>query len=291
MKSEFRHWYIILIVLVEYFVAVYVHKRYFGQRGYDNRSSTIQFGLKGVAKSSWGTSWTYALLLFRFFCFLWFVVAGVVNTFTRHPTSWHYFTLWNIFLLVTYYFLATAATVVYLIPIDVSSLVDPNMLKIICRVITVLFEIAGSSAVYVSCVDLVFLSANPQFSNMTLHVSTSCSQLVELMLNDMPVDIHDITIALAWPTTYLVFIFSMVLSGIRGWPYPFLDIESSSCFLWYHAMILLFGIFYTVWYFLCRIKYYLVDRFGGGNVSPVAKKEALLGEYQCDSSERSVLIL
>jgi hypothetical protein len=202
-----------------------------------------------VSTSAHGTRADYILMCLRLVFFLWFAIAGVAINSALSPTSWHYFTLHNIYLLTAYYALAFMSSFFGLFHAYFSQFYTPSApsVEIFSKIVAVLFEVSGSSAIFVTFVNFVLLSAKPDFFNIMQHGSTSFCQIIELWLNNIDVSAPDVIVALGWPMFYIVFITPIVLLGVRGWPYDFLSIENPSCFVWYNVLMILFVLFYFLW--------------------------------------------
>lgn len=257
MSSTYQYWYIILFLFLEYAFAICVYRHVVlkeKEKSNDPVKYLVESDLHTVSTSWLGGNATIALTVFRIICFFWFLIAGAGLTFSLHPTSWHFFTQWNVCLITFFFLLASVASLLHVLKLDTSKYLSEKTLSILNFSLSLLFEIVGASAIFVTCVDLSFLSADPSLLNMVLHVSTSCSQLVELSLNNISVDAHHFLFALGWPQLYLIFITIIVTTGIRGWPYDFLRTDTPNCFIWYHLMLLLFVIFYAVWCALFKAK-------------------------------------
>lgn len=121
--------------------------------------------------------------------------------------------------------------------------------------VQILFEVAGASALFITVVAFVLL--NPEFSfwNVTYHFVTSCSFLVEMYLNSMTVRWEHCAINLFWALLYLIFIWPAVATSVvERWPYDFLDVSSTACFLWYTILFAANIFFYYVWYGFSYLK-------------------------------------
>lgn len=266
MKSEYRYWYIVLVMLGEYAVIATALVLYLSRL---RPQPHIWFSGKtfaSVSTSAHGSRADYILMTLRLIFFLWFATVGVSINSALYPTSWHYFTLHNIYLLTAYYALAFLSSFCGIFGARLNQLYSPSAstIEIFAKIVAVLFEISGSSAIFVTFVNFVLLSANPEFFNIMDHGTTSFCQIVELWFNNIDVSAPDVLVALGWPMFYIIFITPIVLLGVRGWPYDFLSIENASCFVWYNVLMLIFILFYFIWMGLSVLKRRVITK--GNNV-------------------------
>ena len=100
------------------------------------------------------------------------------------------------------------------------------------RLVHIIFQVLGPTAMMITVVNFTFLSANPSFYNLLAHLATSFSFLIEMSLNSMGVRLHDWSYSSGWCSLYMAFIWTVVASGYRHWPYSFLKVDSWACILW-----------------------------------------------------------
>lgn len=174
--------------------------------------------------------------------------------------GWQYFTTWNLELLSVYYLLSAFLSVVGLV-YDDDDVEWSKSIRIIGRIAHVLFQVAGATAILVTVVAFSLLNPEFTFWNSSDHFATLCSILWELCLNGMFVQFEDFRFNVAWAALYLIFIWPVVATGIRSWPYDFLQVNSPACFGWYSGLLLVNFLFYCVWFGLSRLKLRFMSYF------------------------------
>ena len=265
--GQFTYWYVLVILLFEVITAiaslVYFLKYYrspphdwFGRKTYNS-----------VSRSCHGDTGSFVLLFTRLGSFFWFIAVGLVVLHTEHPTSWNYFTVWNGYLLVLYFGLASVASISHIFGniFSDSCVLSNGRIRTFSAVVSILFEIAGSSAIFVTFVNFTLLSAEIQFLNLSLHGTTSVCQVVELLQNDIKVELPDIIFVISWPCLYLLFITPIVMLSVRDdYPYDFLHTDTPYCFVWYNGLFLILLGFFGIWHFLSQMKYrFIVHKMDG----------------------------
>jgi len=202
--------------------------------------------------SSYGPLTQKLLLLTRLCSFLYFSCASLlINDLVHHEWDYHYFTTWNLYLLSTFYLIAFTASLVGMCYQDTRGWERSKL----GMAVHMLYELSGSSAFLVTVVAYTFLDHSFSFWNMSIHLVTSGCTVLELLLNHMTVlPIHCLLI-LMWASAYLVFIWIAVTTGVvSAWPYPFLETDAPSSFLWYSGLLFSCMGFYFGFERLSRIK-------------------------------------
>jgi hypothetical protein len=197
---------------------------------------------------SWGPITRKLLFVTRLLSFLYFSIVSIYGEDEHNGNfAFQYFTTWNLYLLSFYYLMAFIASSCGLC-IDSNGVHPHTFLGI---AVNMLYEVAGSSAFLVTVVAFCFLDSKLTFGNMTVHLFTTGSILIEIGLNHMEVlPLHAILNTL-WASAYLGFIWTTVATGVvEEWPYPFLETDSWQCFLWYTGLFVGCIVFYTVFYFI-----------------------------------------
>ena len=199
------------------------------------------------------------LCLYRGAAFVFFSLgAGVFNWVYLEPytTNYQYFTHWNIVLAILYYFLATVASTIGLSigptakPIEWS----PKVVMF-GHVVRVVFEVAGSTAMFVTVFDFLFLSSSIDYLNISEHLVTALSFLLEMFLNAMVVRLDHMPFMLSWAAAYLIFVSGMVASNtLAEWPYFFLSADTQSSYIWYTILVVGLVVFYGIWWTLSSLK-------------------------------------
>ena len=216
----------------------------------------------------------YTLFVTRFLSLIYILgVSVIVNDVTMpDDRGWLYFTNWNTKLIAFYFLLAFISSVTGLLsPSNVdlarsaSSTSAQNgeqncYLSIYVRTFTILFEVAGGTSILVTVVAFGILDHSLSFWNVSLHLVTLITLLVELSLNKIFVRYDHYPFNLSWATIYLVFIWILVYSGQQDWPYFFLKTDSPNCYLFYSGLILADLLFYTIWYSFSELKLFMLNR-------------------------------
>lgn len=204
----------------------------------------------------------FVLCTLRFIFFVWF---ALFNTMYRmlflSPRSWHYYTNWNIYLIGFYNtFALTCSTLMIKKELYALSPKETVYAEYISLLAGVFYTTAGSAALMITVLNFALLNPDPTFWNLTLHLSTTVSLLVDMSLNDMSVNPQDVLFSVLWPFCYLVFIWPIVKEGVRGeWPYFFVETETAMCFFWYLFLFFISVVFFGVFYLSHRAKDTLVE--------------------------------
>lgn len=229
----------------------------------------------------------YLLFLHRLVSF--YYICGIsvtANYVINGGRQWFYFTLWNVELLSIYYMLATCASIIGFIysknhrflkaPRDDDDIHKRGRRKSKLRItqviwsrhsirlgqiLHVLFQVCGGSAVFVTLVNFAVLNHEPEFWNISAHLVPLLTLLIELFLNNMAVRMDHLTFNLSWAFLYLIFIWPVVMLGrIAEWPYSFLELDTSICYLWYTGLVIVDIQCYIVFYAICRLRDFIRQR-------------------------------
>lgn len=213
------------------------------------------------------------LLVYRIVAFGWLgVFATIVGLSMFFPTSWHYYTIWNLILISLYFLLAIISSICHLLKSD-QTLPDGwsrSFVLNLGKVVGVSFGFVASSALMVTTLNFMLLNPKPTFWNVTEHLTQLIAILIEFSLNAVPVNPQEVMLAISWPMLYLVFIWPIVGTNIRGWPYYFLEVSSASAFVWYQILFAVCVVFFFVFYGLDVLKWRLIS--GRGREAPTTIK-------------------
>jgi hypothetical protein len=195
---------------------------------------------------------------------IYFAGIGVIDNFARIEPGRNYpnidislifFTNWNIIMVSVYFTLSfTSSLIGHEYGGDISD--DhklilqnwSNKTSILGKIIHVLFEVLGSTALLVTVVAFNFLNPEFEFWNITQHLMQTIAFLIEMFLNNMHVKLISLYLCLLWAVIYVCFIWIMVGTGIvKDWPYFFLNTDTSNCFLWYNGLFIGDTTFYIIW--------------------------------------------
>lgn len=219
----------------------------------------------------WGT---YVLLLVRLCAFFYMCGVNVVVRHTVDPMFSVFFTAWNVDLLALYFFLASVSSIIGIsYDIGLRDFQEAHIGHEANAVhfwsthtlrfgyaVQILYEIAGSTAFFVTVIAFVFLNPEFQFWNVSVHFITSMVMLLELSLNNINVRWEHMLVNLAWALIYLIFCWPMVRFGaMNEWPYFFLRSKSASVFLWYIILIVVDIFFFYLFWTLSLCKYMYLD--------------------------------
>lgn len=225
-------------------------------------------------QSCCGKMGTYVLLLVRLCAFFYMCGVNVVVRHTLDPMFGVFFTAWNVDLLALYFFLASVSSIIG-ISYDISlrdfqeahigheanavNFWSTHILRF-GYAVQILYEIAGSTAFFVTVIAFALLNPQFQFWNVSIHFITSMVMLLELSLNNINVRWEHMLMNLAWALIYLIFCWPMVRFGaMTEWPYFFLRSKSAFVFVWYIILIVVDIIFFYLFWTLSLCKYMYLD--------------------------------
>jgi hypothetical protein len=267
-------YYIILLVvfgLNKYYCCRFCLKTCYGA---ESRNSAIAARWKfkfDDSYESFNPALKYVLLATRFLSFGYILSGSVIaNYVVKGGFKWFFFTLWNVELLSIYYLLALACSVIGIFykPRNVSSedVFDVESTWSIHtyrlgRITHVLFEVCGGTAVLVTVVNFTVINSGFSFWNATSHFVPLLTLVIELCLNNMYLRVDHYVFNISWAWLYLIFVWPLVvMRRINFWPYPFLALDTPSCYLLYTLLILLDIAFYFIFYGLSTAKFFLRQR-------------------------------
>ena len=203
-------------------------------------------------------------------------VSVIANYILVGRNQWFYFTLWNAELTSVYFLLAVTCSIIGFLygskPLSnlcVVKMTSASSARIlwsaeVCRfahIVRILFEVCGGNALLVMAVAFILLNPEFKFWNVAVHFVVALSLVVEMFMNNMYVRFDHFPLNLAWPALFLIFIWPIVYTGIRDWPYYFLETDTSYCFLYYTGLLIVNLIFYYIWYGFSELKFFLRSNF------------------------------
>ena len=228
----------------------------------------------------------YILFLHRIISF--YYICGVsvaANYVINGGHRWFYFPIWNVELLSIYYMLATCASIIGFVysknhrffksPRDDEDdhkwgrrRIKLRITRVIWsrhsirfgKILHVLFQVCGGSAVFITLVNFATLDHEPSFWNISIHLVPLLTLLIELFLNNMDVRMDHLPFNLSWLILFFIFIWPVVIMGrISGWPYEFLALDRPICYAWYSGVVFAHIQCYIVFYAIFRLRDYLRD--------------------------------
>lgn len=201
-----------------------------------------------------GRSSSLLLLLTRSCSMLFFLVVGMCLNWSREVTRghWQYFTNWNIGLIAGYYSLASALSLYFLWQTSLGSsslsALDSPRMRGLSTFASVYFSVASVTALFVTTVNFLLLDPTPRFYNMTAHLFTTLSFLVETSLNSIEVKKNEFVFNASWVVLWMCVIWPVVVFGVKpDWPYDFMDSSTPAVFLWFQLLFTVYFLMYMAW--------------------------------------------
>ena len=162
----------------------------------------------------------------------------------------------NIGLLFFYFFIATIASLIGLSEYR-SNTEWHNRTVIFGKIIYITFEVASSIAFFVTFFDLVLLSHELSYINVTQHIINTIAMFIEVAFSAMIIRFDHLAYALTWTAVYLIVISILVATITLGqWPYYFLDNSTKFSYVWYTVLVIAVVVFYTIAWSLTLLKAY-----------------------------------
>lgn len=221
----------------------------------------------------WSPKFALVLAMTRLAFFGYLLGAGALTAYiVTGGRDWIFFTIWNLDIISIFYFLAFCNSVIGLnltrtaqnVFVKENELSDDfkNKLHFLGHAVHIFFEVCASTAFFVTIVDFLLLSSKMEFYNVTQHLITSLSFIVEISLNSLPVFWGHIWIQMSWILLYVIYAWIMVGAGaLRDWPYDFMDVSDATCFLWYNVLFVVAILFYWFLQLLNYMKMRLLNYF------------------------------
>lgn len=171
--------------------------------------------------------------------------------------QWYYYTNWNVALIAIYYTLAVAASIIGLKwgANSEGTRERQQRLNNFGYVLQILFEVATSTAIFITFVNFSILSRSVHYFNFSQHLITSVSLLVEMCLNSMVVRGEHWVLTLSWMNFYIAWTWIIVGPGlVKRWPYFFLNTSSPYVYLWTVILVGAQLLFYVLFVGLFKLK-------------------------------------
>ena len=174
----------------------------------------------------------------------------------------HYFTNWNIFLITAYFFEAFLASALLIVAKrrNYDIWISASTQHFLGTFLSIHFAVAGASAIFITTVNFAVLNPDMELFNIASHLATSIALIIDLSMNNIHVHYLEFICNFTWAAIWLTFIWPIVASDTRGWPYHFLETEKAKCFLWYNIMYAFNFLFYSIWWALSRAKFRLLGK-------------------------------
>lgn len=262
--GKFRYLPIVIVMItVEYLllsgIVIYAFLRQSGDEPFLNGFFRGK-AFENVSTSRYGKRTDILLGFFRMCMIGWFGGFAMIYGFTLSPTSWHYYTNWNIILITIYYGLACIASARKLYK-DYYKIEKPAVFeRYLALLVGSLYPVVASAALMITAVTFSLLSPAPTLWNFTKHLITSISFLMfELPLNKIPINWQELVWVMTWPLIYLFFIWPVVATDTRGWPYYFIETETSGSLLWYNILLFASILFFFIYFGLFKMYEKLYD--------------------------------
>mmetsp|Transcript_19532 Transcript_19532/g.28101 ORF Transcript_19532/g.28101 Transcript_19532/m.28101 type:complete len:256 (+) Transcript_19532:109-876(+) len=238
---------LIAVVLVEY--AVLIACFGFTFRNIESVFEHKEFNI--VARSRYGKRGNCALLVARLLFCGWFSVTTLYKYSSNDPnlsSGWHYYTNWNLILISIYFMLAS-----FISSFDAFRNYDDTFsasipaLRRVSLFVGIVYPVICSTAIMVTVLNFTLLDSNLGFWDITSHLTQSISLIfVEMPLSKALIKPHDVWVVITWPLIYLIFIWPIVATDVREWPYFFLETNRPTCFIWYTALLLFSILFFCI---------------------------------------------
>ncbi len=127
--------------------------------------------------------------------------------------------------------------------------------KRIVNILSIIHDVAGSSALFVTIVAFILLDPRFAFWNTNIHFINSLSLVVDGIFNPLIVYEKHLVFHLTWVFLYISFAWLLVGNhGLTNWPYFFLDSSTPIVFIWYSVLYVFFIFVFFMWMGLNQIK-------------------------------------
>lgn len=241
--------YLVLLVSSIYFSIIYVSISYF-------RVESLFCNFEASHKCFFGDKFQGLLLFTRSLSLIYFL--GIVTIYHDiiFPSDWWFFTFWNIYLLSTYFLLSTVST---LLDFCCRGFEETLFGKKLGKVIVSLYSVCGATAFFITVINFSLLSPSLNFWNISEHMVTTIAILIEISLNAFQVQPIQYIFCASWIMLYVGFIWIIHLSGLKDWPYWFLDADNWTSLLWYSGLFVLDVVFFTIWWSIHKVKAIVAD--------------------------------
>jgi hypothetical protein len=123
-----------------------------------------------------------------------------------------------------------------------------------------IFHFGGATSLLVTVVAFSILDPTIYFWNLSVHLFTTISYIIELSLNSFYIQLKYVYLMIGWAVLYMIVLWPLVVNDIYNWPYEFLRVDKPTCFMWYTGLFIGCFIFYFIWYGFARLKFILVSK-------------------------------
>ena len=127
------------------------------------------------------------------------------------------------------------------------------------NIMSVLYDVVGGTAIYITLVSFVVLDPHFEFWNTNFHFITSLSMTIDAIFNPLVIHEKHIVFHLTWVLCYVIQAWLLVTThGLTNWPYFFLDTSTPAAFVWYLVLYFLDILMYYLWMGINQTKVSLV---------------------------------
>ncbi len=203
------------------------------------------------------------LLVVRLIFFGYFLSIDLIINIERNTISKYvkYFTNWNCILITVHYSLALFSSIVGLFnTIRGNNERWSSIIEMLGYIQYLIFHFGGATALLVTVVAFSILDPTIYFWNLSVHLFTTISYIIELSLNSFYIQLKYAYLMIGWTVLYMVVLWPLVVNDIYNWPYEFLRVDKPTCFMWYTGLFIGCFIFYFIWYGFARLKFILVSK-------------------------------
>ncbi len=217
-----------------------------------------------------GTFWMYVLLILRFCAFAYFIVIAFIwNLDLESGRNAIFFSLWHIFFIAFYFFMATIASIIGIMH-EPDRRASINALTTSMRstrsywtditlgfacAVQIFFEVAGGVAFFITLSIYLSLQKDFTFWNVTQHLVISLIFVVELFLNRIHIRWEHLLLNETWLLIYLIVIWPVVARGDwPSYPYGFLVTTGVNALIVYSIGVAVSCAMYLAWCLLGAIR-------------------------------------
>ena len=229
---------------------------------YDNLSiyqfEKAYLGIKNNSIKSMLLLLVVRLIFFGYFLSIDFIINIERNTISKYVK---YFTNWNCILITIHYSLALFSSIVGLFnTIRGNNERWSSIIEMLGYIQYLIFHFGGATSLLVTVVAFSILDPTIYFWNLSVHLFTTISYIIELSLNSFYIQLKYVYLMIGWAVLYMIVLWPLVVNDIYNWPYEFLRVDKPTCFMWYTGLFIGCFIFYFIWYGFARLKFILVSK-------------------------------
>jgi hypothetical protein len=249
-----------------------------------NRPEKTFFEMTGTHLLHEKYEWTnWILCATRFGSFLYFAILAWGISWARYGANdmYNYFTHWNIVLLTVYFFIASIHSIVYILAKNgLGGITNPpwqdvshplkdyplifgptNAYERFCKNTARLHDFAGCCAIFITVVNFGVLDSSTEMWNVVSHLTNSIFIGFDLLNNNIESSMESYKWNISWIYLFIIFTWGIVESGVKPWPYFFLNTDKSAAYAWYEGLLILNFIFFLIWFYICRLKFIIASKF------------------------------